>query len=391
MPSRKLAQRMLEIKPFHVMEVLKRARQLENDGRSIVHFEIGQPGQGAPQPVIEAAIKAMREHALGYTPALGLMPLREAIAGHYARCHGLDISPARIAVTTGSSAALLLALCALVGPGEEVLHPDPCYPCARHMVSLCDARPVAMPTDEIAGYQPTLAQVTQAWKGPTRGVLIASPSNPAGSVINPDELRGIIDFSHSKGGFAIVDEIYGELVYGEKPVTALSLAPEAIVVSGFSKYFCMTGWRLGWLIAPEELIREIEKLAQNIYVSPPALAQYAALAAFQPDSLRVLEARRREFGERRDFLYQALQSLGYRIPLLPRGAFYLYADCSRFCDESSTFAEKLLEQTGVAVAPGRDFGEHHPDQYVRFAYTRTRSEMEEGILRLSQLRVRKPE
>jgi aspartate/methionine/tyrosine aminotransferase len=387
MASLKFAQRMLEIEPFHVMEVLERARKMEANGRSVVHFEIGQPDHGATQPVIEAAARAMREHSLGYTPALGLMALREAIARHYEARYGLNISPNRIAITTGSSAALLLALGALVGPGDEVLHPDPCYPCARHLVSLCDATPVSMATDEATGYQPTLAQVANAWMPATRGVLIASPSNPAGTLIDAGRLRDIIEFCEAQKGFAIIDEIYGELVYGEKPVTALTLSPDAIVVSGFSKYFCMTGWRLGWLIAPEALIREVEKLAQNIYVSPPALAQYAALGAFDPDSLAVLDERRRQFGERRDFLFGALQSLGFRIPLLPSGAFYLYADCGGFSVDSDAFAGDLLEKAGVAVAPGRDFGSHQAKRYVRFAYTRSQAEMEEGISRLSRVAV----
>ncbi|MFM9972486.1 MAG: aminotransferase class I/II-fold pyridoxal phosphate-dependent enzyme [Burkholderiales bacterium] len=378
------ARRMQDIEPFHVMEVLQRARQLEQSGRRIAHFEIGQPDFGAPQAVIEAGIKAMREQHLGYTPALGLMPLRESIAAYYSSRYGVTVSPSCVAVTTGSSAALLLALSALVGPGDEVLLPDPCYPCARHLVSLCDARPMSMSTDESSAYQPTGDQVAAAWRDATRGVLLASPSNPAGSIIDAKELSAILSAAKSRSGFVIIDEIYADLVYDAKPVTALSISRDAIIVGGFSKYFCMTGWRLGWLIAPEALIREVEKLAQNLYVSPPALAQYAALAAFLPESLDVLEQRRTEFRERRDYLFHALRSIGFGIPLLPEGAFYLYTDCGGFTADSEQFAKQLLEQSGVAVAPGLDFGHHRANSFVRFAYTRSRTEIEEGVDRLSQ-------
>ncbi len=380
------AARMREIAPFHVMEVLDRAQELERSGRHIVHMEIGQPDFAAPAPVQEAAIKAIRDRVLGYTHALGLMELREAIAGYYTKRYGLDIPVSRIAITTGSSAALLLALGALVGPGDEVLLPDPCYPCSRHLVTLSGARPVAMPVEEIHGFQPTAAMAAAAWRPATPGILLASPSNPAGSTIAPDELRALGELARQHSGFMIVDEIYGELVYERRPESALAVAEDAIVVSGFSKYFCMPGWRLGWVVAREAVIRELEKLAQNAYVSPPAVAQYAALAAFHPESLKELEARRLQFRERRDFLYAALRSLGFRIPSLPPGAFYLYADCTNLSSNSSDLAASMLENAGVAVAPGLDFGAHRAGEYLRFAYTRSRENLEEGIKRLAGMR-----
>ena len=383
----RFAQRMQEIEPFRVMEVLERAGQLEKTGRRIVHMEIGQPDFAAPQRVIDAAIKAMRERTLGYTPALGIMELREAIAGYYLQRHGLNIPASRIAVTTGSSAALLLALSALVGPGDEVLLPDPCYPCSRHLVRLAEARPIAIPTDETTAYQPTADMVAAAWRPSTRGILLASPSNPAGTIVEPGELQAICELGGHRGGFTIVDEIYSGLLYEGKAASALCRNPDAIVVSGFSKYFCMTGWRLGWLVAPEPLIREVEKLAQNAYVSPPVAAQYAALAAFHPESLAVLETRRLEFHERRNFLFDALRFLGFGIPVLPQGAFYLYADCARFAAQSNALAHEMLEQAGVAGAPGKGFGEHQAHRYLRFAYTRSRGEIEEGVERLAGMPV----
>ena len=381
----RFAQRMQQIAPFHVMEVLARASHLEKEGRNIVHMEIGQPDFAAPQPVIDAAVAALHDRPLGYTPALGIMELREAIAENYFRSHGLTISPSRIAVTTGSSAALLLALATLAGPDDEILMPDPCYPCSRHLVRLAGARPTGIACDAITSYQPSAARVADAWNPDTRGVLLASPSNPTGTTIAPGELQAICDISAQRGGFTIIDEIYGGLVYEDQPASALSLSPDVIVVSGFSKYFCMTGWRLGWLVAPEPLVREIEKLAQNAYVSPPAVAQYAALAAFHTESLAVLESRRLQFRERRNFLFDALRSLGFEIPALPQGAFYLYTNCERFALPASTLAETMLEEAGVAVAPGRDFGEYRSEAHLRFSYTRSLRELEEGVNRLSQL------
>jgi aspartate/methionine/tyrosine aminotransferase len=374
-----LAARMAEIEPFHVMDVQNRADELEGAGRRIVHMEIGQPDFPAPPMVVDAAVEAIRTRRLGYTDSTGLLPLRQAISDYYRERLGVAVPPSRIVVTAGASGAFLLALGSLVDPGDEVLMPDPCYPCNRHFVRLFEGRPRAIPVDEGSRYQPTAADVRSSWTRATRGLLLASPSNPTGTSIPRGELRSIIDSVRSLGGFTVVDEIYQGLVYDDKVSTALELADDVFVINSFSKYFCMTGWRLGWIVAPESHVREIEKLAQNAFICPSAPAQYAALAAFRPETLAVLEQRRREFRRRRDYMVPALRRLGFRIPLMPEGAFYIYAGCEEFSRDSARFALEVLEEAGVAIAPGLDFGSNGPERHVRFAYTRSLEDLEEGV------------
>lgn len=384
--SDRLARRLESIPPFHVMEVQERAFALESAGRRIIHMEIGQPDFGAPEPVLEAARQAMACSPLGYTSALGLPALREAISAFYRTRHQAQVPAARIGITTGASSAFVLALAALVEPGDEVLMPDPCYPCSRHMVSLYGAQPRALPVGPSTAYQPTASQVIEAWSPSTRGVMLASPANPTGTRIDARELAAIAAAVRERGGFLIVDEIYLGLTHGDEAggslASAVSLGEDIIVTNSFSKYFSMTGWRLGWIVAPTGLMREIEKLAQNLYVSPPTLSQHAALAAFDPRSLAILEERRREFGARRDLLVPALRAMGFGIPIVPDGAFYVYAGCGRFGRDASTLARELLETAGVAITPGKDFGEHGATRHVRFAYTRSQEEIAEGIERM---------
>lgn len=374
-----LAARMAAIEPFHVMDVQNRAHELEARGRRVIHMEIGQPDFGAPPQVAEAAIAAIRQHRLGYTSAVGLAELREAIAGYYRDRLGVDVPARRIVVTTGASGGLLLALGALLDPGDEVLMPDPCYPCNRHFVRLFNAVPRPIPVDERQAYQLSANDVRGAWNSRTRCVMLASPSNPTGTMIAESELRAIIGAARASAGIVIVDEIYQGLVYGRNASTALQHADDVFVINSFSKYFSMTGWRLGWIVVPEPYVREIEKLAQNAAICPPAPSQYAALAAFRDDTLAVLEDRRREFERRRDFIVPALRALGFSIPLMPDGAFYVYAGCERFGKDSSALALELLERAGVAITPGMDFGVNRPERYVRFAYTRALDDLREGI------------
>lgn len=378
-PKLVLAARMADIDAFHVMDVQDRAHELEAKGRRVVHMEIGQPDFPAPPQVAEAAIEAIRTHRLGYTASLGLPPLRQAIADYYQERLGVAVSPLRIVVTAGASGALLLTLGVLLSPGDEVLMPDPCYPCNRHFVRMLEGRARPVPVGENQFYQLTDADVRGHWTGATRGVLIASPSNPTGTMIPRAELRAIVESVRRAGGFAIVDEIYQGLVYDSEPSTVLEYADDVFVINSFSKYFNMTGWRLGWIVAPETHVREIEKLAQNAFICPSAPAQYAALAAFRSDTLAVLEARRQEFKRRRDFLVPALRELGFRIPLMPQGAFYIYAGCERFSSDSTDFALRLLEEAGVAITPGLDFGFNGPERHVRFAYTRSLEDLKEGV------------
>jgi len=370
---------MAEIEAFHVMDVQDRAHELEARGRRIIHMEIGQPDFPAPRPVAEAAIEAIRTRRLGYTASIGLPQLRQAISDHYRKRLGVNVSPSRIVITAGASGAFLLTLGTLLNPGDEVLMPDPCYPCNRHFVRLFEGRARAIPVNETQHYQLSASDVRSNWTESTRGVLIASPSNPTGTLIPRGELQAIIESVRKARGFLVVDEIYQGLVYDGEPSTALELADDLFVINSFSKYFNMTGWRLGWMVAPESHVRQIEKLAQNAFICPPAPAQYAALAAFREDTLAVLEERRWEFHKRRDYLVPALRNLGFRIPIVPQGAFYIYAGCESFSGDSSEFALRVLEEAGVAITPGLDFGSNRPERHVRFAYTRSLDDLKEGV------------
>jgi aspartate/methionine/tyrosine aminotransferase len=380
-----LAARMADIEPFHVMEVQNRAHELEAAGRRIIHMEIGQPDFAAPPRVAEAAIAAIRSRRLGYTASVGIPELRQAISDYYRERLGARVPPSRIVVTAGASGALLLTLGVLINAGDEVLMPDPCYPCNRNFVRLFGGCARTVPVDESQQYQLTAADVRAHWSGAVRGVLLASPSNPTGTMIPRQELGQIIDCARAAGGFAVIDEIYQGLVYDGAPSTVLEIADDVFVVNSFSKYFNMTGWRLGWVVAPEPYVREIEKLAQNVFICPPAPAQYAALAAFHPETIDVIEERRREFQRRRDYMVPALRELGFRIPVMPQGAFYIYAGCERFAADSTGFALRILEEAGVAITPGLDFGLNRPERYVRFAYTRSLDDLKEGVERMAQL------
>jgi aspartate/methionine/tyrosine aminotransferase len=373
------------IEPFHVMEVQRRALELEGAGQHVFHMEIGQPDFPAPRPVIEAAIGALHRDPMGYTASLGLPALRDALARFYADRYGVSVAPERIIVTAGASGAFLIATGSLVDPGDEVLMPDPCYPCNRHFVRMFEGIAKTIPSDERTHYQLSAEDVQRHWGARTRGAVLASPSNPTGTVVPQDALRAILAAVKRRGGFALLDEIYQGLTYGgSHHPTALGMSDEIVVVNSFSKYFSMTGWRLGWLVAPVEYVREMERFAQNAFISVSAPAQHAALAAFRPETIEILEARRAEFQRRRDFLVPALRSLGFEVPLLPEGAFYVYAGCARFTDDSESFALRLLEEARVAVTPGIDFGVHRARTHVRFAYTRSLAELEEGVARIAR-------
>jgi aspartate/methionine/tyrosine aminotransferase len=378
------AARVHEIAPFHVMEVQTAARALEAAGRSVIHLEIGEPDFPTPEPVIAAAQAAIADGAIYYTSALGLAKLREAIAAHYRDHYDVDVSPERVIVTTGASAALPLALALLVNRDEQILLADPGYPCTRHVVRTLEGEPVGIPVGAASNYQLTAELIAQAWTPRTRGALVASPSNPTGTVVPRAELARISELVAERRGALIVDEIYLGLSYAEPPRSALAISEDVFVISSFSKYFNMTGWRMGWLVAPERHVRDLEKLAQNLYISPPTPSQRAALACFQPETLAILEQRRLEFQSRRDFLVPALRELGFAIPVNPTGGFFVYADCSRFGMESERFAMRALEATGVAFTPGIDFGRNRPEAHVRIAYTIARPKLEEGVRRLAQ-------
>ncbi|WP_323118409.1 pyridoxal phosphate-dependent aminotransferase [Burkholderia alba] len=385
----RLASRVDAIEPFYVMELVKEAVQLERTGRDIIHMGIGEPDFTAPEPVIDAATAALRQGVTQYTSALGIAPLREAIAAHYARAYGLTIAPERIVVTAGASAALLLACLALVGRDDEVLMPDPSYPCNRHFVAAAEGRAVLVPSGPDARFQLTSDDVKQRWSERTRGVLLASPSNPTGTSIEPDEMKRIVEAVRARGGFSIVDEIYQGLSYDGAPVSALSFGDDVVTVNSFSKYFNMTGWRLGWLVVPPALTGTFEKLAQNLFICPSALAQHAALACFEPRTLEIYEARRLEFKRRRDFIVPALERLGFRVPVMPDGAFYVYADCSGVAHsaagDSAALTTAMLHDAGVVLVPGMDFGAAAPRRYIRLSYATAYPRLEEAVERLGRL------
>lgn len=377
-----LARRMGAIGPFHVMELLGRARELEAAGRDIVHMEIGEPDFTTPAPVMAAARTALDDERTHYTPALGLWALREAVAGHYRERYGVTVDPNRVVITPGASGALLLALGVLLDRDDEILLADPGYPCNRHFARFVEGRAVAVPVDAGSRYQLSADAVARYWGERTVAALVASPSNPTGTLLERPELADLSAAVRARGGRLVVDEIYHGLTYGIEADTALAIDDDAFVINSFSKYFCMTGWRLGWLVVPEAYRRPVEKLMQNLFIAAPTLAQYAALAAFTPETRTILEARRAEFARRRDFLLPELRRLGFEIPVEPRGAFYLYADAGRFTDDSMQLATDLLEQAGVAVTPGADFGSHEASRHLRFAYTTSLPRLEEGVRRL---------
>jgi aspartate/methionine/tyrosine aminotransferase len=362
------------------MDVLSRAQALERAGRRVIHMEIGEPDFTAPAPVVEAGIRAMREGRTAYTATLGLGSLREAIAAHYEHRFGAPVPAERIAITSGASGGLLCVSALYVDAGDEVLVPDPGYPGYRHFVRAFEGVAKILPVSGKTDFQPTLEMVRAAWGPKTKGLLLGSPSNPTGTLISREELRRIATFIAERGGVLMVDEIYQGLVYGMEPWTAFGLPGDVVLVNSFSKYFCMTGWRLGWVVLPQSALRGFEKLAQHLFISAPAAAQHAAVSAFSPESLRVLEERRTEFARRRDFLVPQLKKAGLSIPAEPHGAFYVYAGVAT---DARRFARDLLEKQAVAATPGVDFGANATDRYVRFAYTRSMEDLEEAARRIA--------
>lgn len=380
----KTAGRMQSIQPFHVMALLARARELEAAGRSIIHMEIGEPDFVTPQPLIDAGIRALQDGHTHYTPAVGLPALRQQIAAFYQQRYGVAVDARRVIVTPGASAALQLVMAVLVNPGDRVLLADPGYPCNRNFVYLLNGQPLGIPVTAATAYQPDPQQVRECWTEAVAALLVASPSNPTGTLLGERTLREFHAIAAAQGGSLIVDEIYHGLVYDLQATTALAISEDIFVVNSFSKYFGMTGWRLGWLVAPPAYVADLDKLAQNLFLAAPTMAQHAALRAFDEDTISILEARRREFQQRRDYLLPALRDIGFDIPVIPDGAFYLYANCSRFSDDSYRFTSRLLEEAGVAITPGTDFGINRPETHVRFAYTTSMENLQEGVRRLRE-------
>ncbi|WP_455201591.1 pyridoxal phosphate-dependent aminotransferase [Kaarinaea lacus] len=380
----KLANRMSHIEPFHVMNLLAIAKQMEAQGKEVIHMEIGEPDFVTPEPVIRAAEAALKKGQTHYTPAVGLPALRERIAEFYRSQFDRDISPNQIIITPGASGALLLALGVLVDPGDKVAMSDPGYPCNRHFVRMFEGDPIGIPVDDSTDYQLTLETLTRSPANDITAVMLASPSNPTGTLLTPAHIKEWITDAETRHYHLLMDEIYQGLVYDHEVSTIAGQSNHAFVINSFSKYFCMTGWRLGWLVVPPSYQEHVDKLAQNIFLAPSTLAQYAAMAAFDDESIQILESQREEFQRRRDFLAPAIQELGFKLLVKPEGAFYLYADCSQLTDDSFEFCHSLLQESGVAITPGKDFGSHRSHRYVRFAYTTALEQLEKGIEKIRQ-------
>ncbi|WP_371030471.1 aminotransferase class I/II-fold pyridoxal phosphate-dependent enzyme [Pseudoclavibacter sp. JSM 162008] len=382
----KLSHRAQTVEPFHAMAFGQRAAVLEAAGHRIVKLSLGEPDFGAPPAVRDAMREAMDGRPLPYTVALGLPALRQAISGFYQLRHGVDVGPARIIVTSGASAALLLVVAATTDNGDDVLMADPSYPCNRQLVESFGGRVVSAPSTVGSRYQLDLASVRAAWSEHTNALMVATPSNPTGTSIPFDELEAICALARERGAWRIVDEIYLNLsdpgADGTPPRSVLSVDPDAIVINSFSKYFGMTGWRLGWAVLPEVLVPAVEKLATNYFLSASAPAQLAALAAFTPESLDLCEARRAELRARRDLVLDGLARIGLPVPVLPDGAFYVYFDVSATRLSAWEFCDRALEEAHVALTPGRDFGAATGETHVRLSYAASTTELVEGLERL---------
>lgn len=391
----RLARRAERIEPFYVMEVAKAASQLAREvaggADPMIFLNIGEPDFTAPPLVQEAAERAIRDGRTQYTDATGLHALRERISGWYAQRFGVDVPARRIVVTAGASAALQLACLALVEAGDEILMPDPSYPCNRHFVSAAEGDAVLIPTSAAERYQLSAAKVQEHWRPKTRGVLLASPSNPTGTSIHPDELRRIHAFVQGRGGITLLDEIYLGLSHDDTfGHTALAIDEQVVSINSFSKYFNMTGWRLGWMVVPDVLVPAIERLAQNLFICPSTVAQHAALACFEPESIAEYERRRAEFRARRDWFIPQLQAMGLQVPVMPDGAFYAWADCGEAArrlgvEGSWDFAFEAMRRAHVAVTPGRDFGTAETARFIRFSTANSMAQLQEAAARLRKL------
>jgi aspartate/methionine/tyrosine aminotransferase len=377
--------RLSSIKPFKAMQVLRRAGELESQGYDVIHMEVGEPSFPTPAPIVAAGQTALSQGQTKYTDARGIVELREAISEYYRSDYGLEISEERIFVTSGGSGALLLSTALLLNPGENIIMGDPGYPCNRHFMTVFSGSATLVPVGVAEDYQLNESLLRAHWQESTRGVLLASPANPTGALINETELTSMSSFISKKNGYLISDEIYHGLVYADdNKMSALNVCADAFVVNSFSKYFGMTGWRLGWLIAPTWAVDEVEKLAQNLFICPSSIAQHAAVAAFSPAAREIMESQREALRTRRDFLLPALRELGFSIPREPDGAFYIYAGIPEGFSDCETFTNSLLEHHHVAITPGTDFGNYLANRHVRFSYTTEMDRLRGAVDRLAK-------
>ncbi|MEP1554644.1 MAG: aminotransferase class I/II-fold pyridoxal phosphate-dependent enzyme [Paraglaciecola sp.] len=383
----KYSQRAQAISPFLAMAFSEKAARLEAQGKHVVKLNIGEPDFGAPPDVLKAMEQLAGSAPLPYTSALGLPELRAAIAGFYKTKHQIDIDPKRVVVTAGASAALLLLSAAFVDEGDKVIMADPCYPCNRQFIKSFGGNVQLVPTQANSRFQLNHDLLERYWQTDTQGVMLATPSNPTGTAVAIDELAAMCDFARKKGAWRIVDEIYLNLHHGpsdSQPASVLSVDDQALVINSFSKYFGMTGWRLGWCIVPEEAVEVIERLAQNYYICPSTLAQKAALQCFTADSLAVCEARRASLVSRKNLVLAGLQKCGLDVPVVPDGAFYVYMDVTSTGLTAMEFCEQVLQQVHVSLTPSNDFSEQTDKQFVRLSFASAESELKEGLARLNK-------
>jgi len=379
-----LSPRIENVSPFRVMTVMRRAAELEAEGHKVVHMEVGEPDFATAFPIVEAAKRALEKGLTQYTSAPGIAELREAIAKRYKLNHGVSIDPNRVLVTPGASGGLTLLANMLVSPGDGVLLTDPAYPCVRNFIYMLSAEPQLIPVSIVNNFQPTLDELDLYRNHNSRGLWLASPSNPTGTILERERLQEICNWTQRNQLHLLVDEIYHGLEYVDDLPSVLEMDSSAFVVNSFSKYYGMTGWRLGWIIVPDEYVETANILAQNLFISPPSIAQYAALAAFTNEAEVIFEERRDAFRQRRDYLSRALRELGFQLSNNIQGAFYIYANISKFSEDSEEFCKNLLDYHQVAITPGTDFGEYKAKEFVRIAFTTSMQDLELGVERITK-------
>lgn len=380
---KKIAQRAKKIAPFQVMAILEQAQELQTKGHDVIHLEVGEPDFATPHTIKQAAINAIEQGRTGYTPALGLPQLRAKIAEHYQKEFQVEISPQRIIITNGASGALQLLMAARVEAGDQVIMASPGYPCNQHFVSTFSGQAKLVATQAVDDFQLTAKQVSEHWQpGKSQAVLLASPANPTGAVLAPAQLKEIYQQVTELNGELWLDEIYQGLLYDQASSTALSIADDIVVLNSFSKYFAMTGWRLGWMVVPEHYVEPINRLAQNLFLAPSTPAQWGAMAAFDEQTLAIVKERVAELKQRRDYLLAELPRLGFKIAAKPSGAFYIYLDVSQLTDNSELFCQALLQQSYVALTPGTDFDQTNGQHYIRLAYAAPLPRLQQAVERI---------
>ena len=379
MSSDRISKRTDTLNPFHVMDILAQAKELESQGEAICHMEVGEPDFATAECIVNAGIDALKQLKTHYTPATGLPELREAVAEYYHRKFSVKIDPRRVIITPGASGAIQLAISCLLDAGENILLADPGYPCNKNIAQVLAVESQMIPVNSTSMYQLDAALVAKHWNDKTRAAMVATPSNPTGTLLPEQQLKGLCEQVEKNAGRLIVDEIYQGLVYDCGDYTALEVSDECFVINSFSKYFGMTGWRVGWMVVPECYVDVVDRVAQNIFLAPPTMSQYAALTALKESTQGILDERRDEFKTRRDFLLPALEQLGFKISARPQGAFYIYANCEAFTDDSFLWANQLLNEQGVALTPGIDFGDHLASTHCRFAYTQSLEILDQAV------------